>query len=176
MKTFLACSLLGNCVVHALDNGLARTPQMGYNSWYDLMGTLTETAIKDTADAMVELGLVELGYNYLNVSTARVPLLAAADCCSLTHTSVSCFSRPPTSSTTTGPCHATAAAGWWQTRRAGRTARSKLPQTMRMRRGYCLARTRTAARRRAVAVPVRRALRLLTRRRMLSGAWSTCAD
>ena len=28
---------------------------------YDLMGTLTETSIKATADKMVELGLVELG-------------------------------------------------------------------------------------------------------------------
>ena len=40
---------------------------MGYNSWYDLMGTLTEESIKATADKMVELGLVELGYNYLNL-------------------------------------------------------------------------------------------------------------
>ena len=51
----------------ALDNGLAKTPQMGYNSWYDLMGTLTEDSIRETADAMVSLGLVELGYNYLNL-------------------------------------------------------------------------------------------------------------
>ena len=45
----------------ALPNGLAPTPQMGYNSWYDLMSTLTEENIKATADQMVELGLVELG-------------------------------------------------------------------------------------------------------------------
>ena len=52
--------LLPACAL-SLDNGLAATPQMGYNSWYDLMGTINETNIKATADAMVELGLVELG-------------------------------------------------------------------------------------------------------------------
>eukprot|EP01047_Picozoa_sp_COSAG01_P062120 COSAG01_NODE_7852_length_3025_cov_55.957280_5_plen_71_part_00 len=47
---------------------------MGYNSWYDLMGTLTEESIKATADKMVELGLVELGYNYLNLGATPIPL------------------------------------------------------------------------------------------------------
>ena len=61
----LAAALL--CGARALDNGLARTPQMGYNSWYDLMGALTEANIKDTTDAMVESGLYALGYNYLNL-------------------------------------------------------------------------------------------------------------
>ena len=66
-STTIAVLSAGAVLVQGLDNGLARTPQMGYNSWYDLMGTLTEDAIKDTADAMVELGLLELGYTYLNL-------------------------------------------------------------------------------------------------------------
>ena len=52
---------------HALDNGLAVTPQMGYNSWYDLMGEINETNIKETADALVSTGLAAAGYKYLNL-------------------------------------------------------------------------------------------------------------
>ena len=51
----------------ALDNGLARTPQMGYNSWYDVMGTIDELVIRETADAMVSTGLYAAGYNYINL-------------------------------------------------------------------------------------------------------------
>jgi alpha-galactosidase len=51
----------------ALDNGLGRVPAMGYNSWYDLMGSLTETNLRQTVDAMVELNLPSLGYNYFNL-------------------------------------------------------------------------------------------------------------
>lgn len=54
----------------ALDNGLARTPAMGYNSWYDVGcgGDMNEDIIKATADAIVEKGLDKLGYKYVNVS------------------------------------------------------------------------------------------------------------
>ncbi|CAJ1371411.1 unnamed protein product [Effrenium voratum] len=52
-----------------LDNGLARTPQMGYNSWYDLecSEAMNETTLRRVADAMVAKGLVTLGYRYLNL-------------------------------------------------------------------------------------------------------------
>ena len=58
---------LASDVANALDNGLGRVPAMGYNSWYDLMGELNEANLKETADRMVALGLVELGYSYFNL-------------------------------------------------------------------------------------------------------------
>ena len=47
--------------------GLADTPQMGWNSWNCFMTEINEDLIKATADAMVELGLVDAGYVYLNL-------------------------------------------------------------------------------------------------------------
>ncbi|CAL9055206.1 unnamed protein product [Musa banksii] len=50
-----------------LDNGLARTPQMGWNSWNFFACNINETVIKETADALVSTGLAALGYNYVNI-------------------------------------------------------------------------------------------------------------
>ena len=47
--------------------GLALTPQMGWNSWNKFATDINEDLIKATADMMVELGLVEAGYVYLNL-------------------------------------------------------------------------------------------------------------
>ena len=47
--------------------GLALTPQMGWNSWNKFATDINEDLIKATADSMVELGLVEAGYVYLNL-------------------------------------------------------------------------------------------------------------
>ena len=47
--------------------GLADTPQMGWNSWNRFMTNIDEELIMATADAMVELGLVDAGYIYLNL-------------------------------------------------------------------------------------------------------------
>ena len=58
------------CVsTQALENGLARTPQMGYNSWYDLecSESMNESTLRSVADAMVTTGLRDLGYQYLNL-------------------------------------------------------------------------------------------------------------
>ena len=40
---------------------------MGYNSWYDVMDTIDEKVIRETADAMVSTGLAAAGYNYINL-------------------------------------------------------------------------------------------------------------
>ncbi|XP_059455815.1 alpha-galactosidase 3 [Corylus avellana] len=50
-----------------LSNGLAETPQMGWNSWNFFACNINETVIKETADALVSTGLAELGYVYLNI-------------------------------------------------------------------------------------------------------------
>ena len=47
--------------------GLADTPQMGWSSWNKFQTEINEKLIKDIADKMVELGLVDAGYVYLNL-------------------------------------------------------------------------------------------------------------
>ena len=41
--------------------GLADTPQMGWSSWNKFQVNINETLIKEIADKMVELGLVDAG-------------------------------------------------------------------------------------------------------------------
>ncbi|XP_051138453.1 alpha-galactosidase 3-like [Andrographis paniculata] len=50
-----------------LNNGLARTPQMGWNSWNHFACNIREEVIKETADALVSTGLAKLGYIYVNI-------------------------------------------------------------------------------------------------------------
>ncbi|KAL8233630.1 hypothetical protein R6Q59_019730 [Mikania micrantha] len=50
-----------------LSNGLAQTPQMGWNSWNFFACNINETLIKETADALISTGLADLGYNYVNI-------------------------------------------------------------------------------------------------------------
>ena len=47
--------------------GLARTPQMGWNSWNRFQGDIDEDVIKGIADAMVSSGLRDAGYTYVNL-------------------------------------------------------------------------------------------------------------
>ena len=56
------------CVVsggYAIDNGLARTPPMGWNSWNTFRMEINENLVKEIADAFVTLGLKEAGYEYI---------------------------------------------------------------------------------------------------------------
>ena len=39
----------------------------GWNSWNHFACDISETLIKETIDAMINLGLVEMGYNYVNL-------------------------------------------------------------------------------------------------------------
>ena len=50
-----------------LDNGLARTPQMGWNPWNKFGCGISEDLMRATADALVSTGLAEKGYVYLNI-------------------------------------------------------------------------------------------------------------
>ncbi|MCU6499514.1 glycoside hydrolase family 27 protein [Rugamonas sp. A1-17] len=47
--------------------GLGATPQMGWNSWNTFACNINEQLIRDTADAMVKLGLKDAGYEYVNI-------------------------------------------------------------------------------------------------------------
>lgn len=53
--------------IHCLDNGLGRTPPMGWNTWNHFGCKINETIIKETADLLVSTGLAAKGYKYLNI-------------------------------------------------------------------------------------------------------------
>ncbi|XP_058007905.1 alpha-galactosidase 3 isoform X2 [Hevea brasiliensis] len=53
--------------IFQLNNGLARTPQMGWNSWNFFACNINEIVIKETADALISTGLADLGYVYVNI-------------------------------------------------------------------------------------------------------------
>src|SRR5213080_3297167 len=49
----------------ALENGLARTPPMGWNSWNRFACNINEDLVKSTADALVSSGMKDVGYEYV---------------------------------------------------------------------------------------------------------------
>ena len=53
----------------AIDNGLARTPPMGFNNWNATRcrAEFNEAMIKGIADIFVERGLKAAGYQYVNL-------------------------------------------------------------------------------------------------------------
>ncbi|WP_078864062.1 alpha-galactosidase [Streptomyces sp. AcH 505] len=59
----------------ALDNGLAKTPPMGWNDWNAFGCDVTQQLVEQTADYLVSSGLKDAGYSYVNI-----------DDCWMTHT------------------------------------------------------------------------------------------
>jgi alpha-galactosidase len=49
------------------DNGLARTPPMGWNSWNFFRGKVDAATVRGIADAMVATGMRDAGYVYVNI-------------------------------------------------------------------------------------------------------------
>ena len=47
--------------------GLALTPPMGWNSWNKFHCNVSESLIRETADAMVSSGMKDAGYQYVNI-------------------------------------------------------------------------------------------------------------
>ncbi|MFC7531775.1 glycoside hydrolase family 27 protein [Actinoplanes sp. GCM10030250] len=75
-KTMLAAGLLllsGTAFVataspaQALDNGVGRTPPMGWNSWNTFFCNINEALIRQMADTMVSSGMRDAGYQYVVV-------------------------------------------------------------------------------------------------------------
>lgn len=68
-KSVVMCILVFVCGLNsaALDNGLARTPPMGWNSWATYELKIDEGLIRATADAMVSNGMKVAGYEYIIV-------------------------------------------------------------------------------------------------------------
>lgn len=71
MKRIIAFTLLVALPMLGMNaqkwEGLAETPQMGWNSWNKFAGNINEQMIRDMADAMVKEGLLDAGYVYLNM-------------------------------------------------------------------------------------------------------------
>jgi alpha-galactosidase len=68
IRTFLCFALITCLPPHesrALDNGLAKTPPMGWNSWNKFGCNVSEELIKQIADAMVSNGMKDAGYQYI---------------------------------------------------------------------------------------------------------------
>src|ERR1019366_3290655 len=49
------------------DNGLARTPPMGWNSWNKFANRVDDSTVRAMADAMVASGMKNVGYTYINI-------------------------------------------------------------------------------------------------------------
>jgi len=49
------------------DNGLARTPPMGWNSWNKFASRVDDATVRSIADAMASNGMKEAGYIYVNI-------------------------------------------------------------------------------------------------------------
>jgi len=67
--TFVICGVLSAASLTSCSSGggdrLALTPPMGWNSWNFFQADISEQIIRDTADAMVESGMRDAGYEYL---------------------------------------------------------------------------------------------------------------
>lgn len=51
----------------ALENGVGRTPALGWSSWNTFGGSVSDALLRETADAMATNGLLAAGYKYLNL-------------------------------------------------------------------------------------------------------------
>lgn len=61
----VACALFAALPAAAVDDGLARTPPMGWNSWNRFQCDVGEQLVRETADALVASGLRAAGYQYV---------------------------------------------------------------------------------------------------------------
>jgi alpha-galactosidase len=55
------------------------TPAMGWNSWNKFACNINETLFKSTADEIISLGLLDAGYNYLNLDDCWMNTNRTAD-------------------------------------------------------------------------------------------------
>jgi alpha-galactosidase len=54
--------------LYALNNGLARTPPMGFNTWnYFGCNNITDSLMRGVADMFISKGLKDAGYKYVNI-------------------------------------------------------------------------------------------------------------
>jgi alpha-galactosidase len=61
----LLAPAVGASPSRALENGLARTPPMGWNAFYSLGCRVDEQVVRETADALRATGMADAGYRYV---------------------------------------------------------------------------------------------------------------
>ena len=61
------------------NNGVALTPPMGWSSWNTFRHTIDESLIKEIANAMKKTGLLDAGYQYINLDDCWQSSLRTAD-------------------------------------------------------------------------------------------------
>ena len=64
MFSLLLHALFGGAVT-AINNGLARTPQMGWNNWNSLGCDVSQSLLLDTSKVLLSSGLKDVGYQYV---------------------------------------------------------------------------------------------------------------
>ena len=57
----------------ALDNGVGRTPPLGWSSWNHFAAHISSDILKQAADAMASNGLRDAGFEYINLG-AQPPM------------------------------------------------------------------------------------------------------
>ncbi|KAL4976033.1 alpha-galactosidase D [Aspergillus desertorum] len=62
-----ALAALGPALKPRLDDGLARTPQMGWNTYNQYNCYPNESIVHENAQALVDTGLADLGYRYVTI-------------------------------------------------------------------------------------------------------------
>ena len=67
LASFLACILSVSSAYAQKWEGLADKPQMGWSTWNKFQEKISEDVIIGIADAMVESGLRDAGYTYINI-------------------------------------------------------------------------------------------------------------
>jgi alpha-galactosidase len=73
LSTLVSVLCLGFALLpfrHCLDNGLAITPPMGYNTWNAFHEEIDETMVMESAEILISSGLAAAGYTYFNLDGA----------------------------------------------------------------------------------------------------------
>jgi alpha-galactosidase len=65
MMVLLSAALIAPSLLSAQDRGLAGTPPMGWNSWNKFGCNVSESMIRQMADAMAKSGMKNAGYQYV---------------------------------------------------------------------------------------------------------------
>ncbi len=67
----LALLVASASTAQALDNGVGRTPALGWSTWNTFGGSVSDELLRASADVMVSSGLRDAGYEYINLDDVR---------------------------------------------------------------------------------------------------------
>jgi hypothetical protein len=65
--------------VASLDNGMSETPALAWSTWNYFNGNVSDTLVREMADAMHDTGLFALGFRQINIDSGYLLLDRAAD-------------------------------------------------------------------------------------------------